>query len=75
MYTAPTPRSVNSLAVGGAKRFKTSGLATGTARLFTDRGVQPDDRINKKQIKKLILTFFGLDDGFSRFPAGSRQDF
>ncbi len=39
--TAPyldTLRSVNSLAVGGAKRFKTSGLATRIARL-TPTGV------------------------------------
>ena len=31
--------------------------------------------LRKKQIKRLILTFSGLDSGFSRFPAGSRQDF
>ena len=31
--------------------------------------------LKKKQIEKLILSCFGLDSGFSRFPAGSGQDF
>ena len=35
----------------------------------------PMNGLIKKQIKKLIWPFLGLDSGFSRFPAGSRQDF
>ena len=30
---------------------------------------------NLKQIKKSIWSFWVLHDGFSRFPAGSREDF
>ena len=34
-----TPWSVNSLVVGGAKRFKIRGLAPPTTRLFIDQSV------------------------------------
>ena len=34
----------------------------------------PMMRLRKKRFKKYVLTFLGLDSGFSRFPAGSGQD-
>ena len=35
----------------------------------------PMMRLRKKQVKKYFLTFLDLHDGFSSFPAGSREDF
>ena len=73
------PKENQNLQTKNSKKSKKSSRLLAFERMFLGFSLllpgNPMMRLRKKQVKKYFLTFLDLHDGFSSFPAGSREDF